>query len=83
MTKKPLVFIFALTLVLTALLNWHPNMFLFLALYPGIVAGLCVSNVHGGSHAQYNVGIAVGVVVNFLMYSGAAFLLLRLRKPSN
>ena len=82
MVKKTLAFIFILILVLTAIFYWHPNLFLFLALYPGIVAGLFFSNVHSGSHAQYNVGIAVGVVVNFLVYAAASSLFRRSRKSS-
>jgi hypothetical protein len=83
MTKKTLAFIFLVVLVLTALCSWHPNMFLFCALYPGIVAGLSVSNVPGGAAAQFKLGFAVEVVVNFLVYSSALLLLLRPRKSSN
>jgi hypothetical protein len=82
MSKKTLAFVLLSVLILTALFSWHPNLFLFWALYPGIVAQFSVSNVHGGTPAQYKIGIAVGIVVNFLVYSAAALLLRRARKPS-
>ena len=77
MTKKTLAFIFLVVLILTALCYWRPNMFLFCALYPGIVAGLSVSNVHGGAAAQFKLGFAVEVGVNFLVYSAVVSLFLR------
>jgi hypothetical protein len=83
MTKKTLAFIFLVVLILTALCSWHPNMFLFCALYPGIVAGLSVSNVHGGAAAQFKLGFAVEVVVNFLVYTAVVLLFLRPRKSLN
>ncbi|HEY3768906.1 MAG TPA: hypothetical protein VGN44_09545 [Candidatus Angelobacter sp.] len=82
MTKQILAFIFLLVLVLTALCYWHPNAFLFYALYPGIIAGLAVSNVHGEA-AQFKLGFAAEILVNFLVYSAVASLLLRPRKSSN
>jgi hypothetical protein len=83
MTKQILAFIFLLVSVLTALCYWHPNIFVFYALYPGIVAGLSVGNVHGGAAAHFKLGFAVEVLVNFLFYSAVATLFLRPRKSSN
>jgi hypothetical protein len=82
MSKKTLAFVFLLVLVLTALFSWRPNLVLFWALYPGMVARFSVSNVHGGTLAQYKIGIAIGIVVNFLVYSAVALLFRRPRKPS-
>ena len=80
MTKKTLAFIFLAVLILTALCYWHPNTFLFSALYPGIVAGLSVSNVHWGSSSPIQTRIRLSeAIVNFLVYSAVVSLFLRPR----
>ena len=85
MTKKTLAFIIALALVLilTLVLNRYPNAFLFYALFPGMSVDLLITGGHGGTLTEERVGFVAGFVTNILVYSGAAFLLLRLRKPSN
>jgi hypothetical protein len=83
MTKKMLASAVGLVLVLTLLLNRHPNQFLFYALFPGAIVNLVITGGHGGTITAERVGFLTGFVTNILVYSGAAFLLLRLRKPSN
>jgi hypothetical protein len=85
-TKKLLAVIFALVSVplLTVLLNRNPDPspFLVYALLPGIIVSLLITGGHGGTLIEERVGPLAGLIVNSLVYAGAAFLLLRMRRPS-
>ena len=86
MTKKLLAVIFALVSVplLTVLLNRNPDPspFLVYALLPGIIVSLLITGGHGGTLIEERVGLVAGLIVNSLVYAGAVFLLLRMRRPS-
>jgi hypothetical protein len=85
-TKKLLAVIFALVSVplLTVLLNRNPDPspFLVYALLPGIIVSLLITGGHGGTLIEERVGLVAGLIVNSLVYAGAVFLLLRMRRPS-
>jgi hypothetical protein len=85
-TKKLLAVIFALVSVplLTVLLNRNPDPspFLVYALLPGIIVSLLITGGHGGTLVEERVGLVAGLIVNSLVYAGAVFLLLRMRRPS-
>jgi hypothetical protein len=85
-TKKLLAVIFALVSVplLTVLLNRNPDPspFLVYALLPGIIVSLLITGGHGGTLIEERVGLIAGLIVNSLVYAGAVFLLLRMRRPS-
>jgi len=86
-TKKLLAVVFALgsVLLLTALLyrSPDPSPFLFYALLPGNIVSLSITGGHGGTLVQEGVGAVAGLIVNCMVYVGAVFLLLRMRRPSN
>jgi hypothetical protein len=81
MTRRVKVFVSILILALTALCYWQPGLFFSFVLYPGIIVGLIVGNLHGESPHPY-VGIAVGVVVNCLVYWAAFSWFRQWRKSS-
>jgi hypothetical protein len=83
-TKKLQAIIFALVSVpiLTALFYKNPGPFLFYALWPGTILSLLITGGHGGTRLEDRVGPVAGLIVNCLVYAGAALLLLRIRRPS-
>jgi hypothetical protein len=53
---------------LTVLIKRFDSAFLFYALYPGLMVGLAIHGVHGGTEAEEFWGMVAGFVVNFFAY---------------
>jgi hypothetical protein len=53
---KLAIFSTALVVLLTVLSRIVVNSWLFYSLFPGLVVGLYITGVHGGTHFQYVLG---------------------------
>ena len=73
-----LVFVVAASAaLLTLLFEWHPSQLmypLFFPLFPGIMAHVLITGVHGGTAAQETVAVYVAAAVNGAFYAFIIFI---------